>query len=369
MDNSSMENLVDYMDSHNFIISECYSDSSSSDSSSSCKFIKILCKNTGDNLVVSLPSSYDIKKENSIEIIKFDTLESSIENKNIIEDSTEEHINTDYKEIEIEDIEAEEDNVELKESNQLLDQYKAIDIDQEQINILKDNITSYKQHLDRLKVCTRNIKYKLCIISLSSISRIDSENEIECFSFKKCEPTTNEKKSLYIIIDLDNFYNRVNNIHTDITKVYNNLYNIMENAHHKQTYIISKRLKQYSTLLKNINDSYPRKDKYNESIKWLKDTLINIKKQEEIINNKLLEEKRSIDNSSFISTNNRSLSVTQLEKDQERIRIYKDNILKLAIEIKSEHDNFIFDFDSSLFNSIKLFDRINTNLSKINVIK
>ena len=46
---------------------------------------------------------------------------------------------------------------------------------------------------------------------------------MECFATKGGNPVVNEEKNLCIVVDLENFYDKVDNINGDIHKIYKNL--------------------------------------------------------------------------------------------------------------------------------------------------
>lgn len=351
MDSFSIENLISYLDKKHFTINGIYS------INNSCSFIRI-CTNNQEDIIISIPFKYPMRTDKSIELVRFTDTESDVAVKT--RDNT-------YNQIESKGLE--DDNLYLnpEEADKLLEQYQEIDIDQESTDILKTNIISYKKQLERLKKCTINIKYKLCIVSQSSFCTVTRLNDIECFAVKRGHPTNGEDKDLCIIIDLENFYDRVDVIHNDVSRLYRTIYDIMDTSHNKQLVIINSRLRQYNTLSENIKRHYSKRDKYEKTIESLNEVLSKIKKQEIDIDKKIKVISGESD-MSINATSYKSFSIKKLDEDRNKLLVFKDNSLKLLSEIKTEYNNFLLDFDSAMSDCIQLFNQMSSNFIKIGVL-
>lgn len=355
MDSFSIENLTSYLDSKQFRIIQLYS------INGSCSFIRVVCGDTGDDLVISIPFKYPMKSDKAIELVQF--TDTEVDDRFVGSRDVKES----YNEIKISGLEDDNLYLDPKEADRLLEQYQAIDIDSESTDTLKDNIVAYKRQLDRLKFCTNNIKYKLCIVTPSSFCTITRQNGIECFAVKRGRPQKNEDKDLCIVIDLENFYDKVDNIHSDITRVYKNLYDILGRAHLKQTTVLSARVRQYQQLSTTLIEKYKKKEKYEKSITSLNEVLSKIGKQESTLRKQLKELTNEKGGSLSLSTN-KSFRIKSIEDDHDKLLKFKEDSIKLLTDIKSEYNNFVLDFDYSLFDSIRLFNQITSNFVKIGVI-
>lgn len=356
MDSFSIENLTSYLDKMKFKINEIYS------INGSCAFIKTLCVDTGDELVISIPFKYPMKVINkTIELVKFTDTDtdnifvSSNDNKEV------------FNEIKIPEMEDDRLYLDPLEADRLLEQYQEIDIDSESCDVLKYNIISYKRQLDRLKVCTNSIKYKLCIITPSGFCTVTRKNNIKCFAVKKGKPTINENKDLCIVIDLENFYDKIDKIHTDTNKVYKHLYDIMGRAHNNQTSIVSARIRQYQNVSKNLIDKYKKKESYETSIGVINSVMARIKKRENDIIRKIESSKRE-KSGGLISSASKSFTVKRLEEDYDKLLQFKDDSIKLLTDTKTDYNNFILDFDYALSDTIRLFNQVTSNFVKIGVV-
>jgi hypothetical protein len=354
MESFSVNNLTTFLNGKKFNIDKIYS------INGSCSFIRVVCNVTGNDFIISIPSKYPMRiNSNSTELIKFTDIDV---NDNYHLDSK--NTSGNYGEIKINGLEDDKLYLNPEEADKLLEQYQSIDIDSEKSDILKKNITNYKIQLDRLKFSTSGIKYKLCIVSNSSFCTITRINDIECYAIKRGIPENNENKDLCIIIDLENFYDKVDSIYNDINRVYNNLYEIMSKSHTTQTNLISSRIRQYSILPKSLIDKYKKKNKYEETIKSLNGVLLKIRGQEVHFKKQFSIHQKE----SGLSSSYKSFSIKKLEDDYEKLIKFREDSIKLLREIKYEYNNFLLNFDYSLFDSIKLFNKMTNNFIKLGVL-
>lgn len=353
MDEFSLDNLRTYLTEKNFNITSIYS------VDNYCCFIRVLCINTGDDIVISIPSKYRMTSDKSIELIKFtDTdIEDGLLKGNIIGE---------YNQIDIKGMEDDNLYLDPSDADKLLEQYQSIDIDHENAIILRENIVLIKQQLDRLKLCTNKIKYKLCIITPSIFCTITRSNDIDCFVVKRGKQTKTDQRELCVIIDLESFYDKIDSIHSDINRVYKNLYTIMGKAHRQQTSIITSRLNQYIDISKKLTSKYTKKEKYESVIRSLNDTLIKINRQEK----DLIKQIKGINKDGPLSeATSISFLSKKLDDDYKKLLVFKEDSIKLLSDIKSDYNNFVLDFDYALFDNNRLLHRVSTNFSKIGVIK
>ena len=276
-----------------------------------------------------------------------------------------------YKEIN--QIELEDDKLYLQpeEADKLLEQYQKIDLDYDSSVILKSNINLYKRQLERMKVCTNNIKYKLSILTLSSICFIDRFNTIKCYAVKKINPLRNEIKSMFLVIDLENFYDSVKNIHTDLNVIYNSMYSILNKAQKNHYTTIASRIRQYQSMIESIGKKYNKQKVYTASIKTLTGILSKISKQEKTILKRIQDTEVNQKNNShslYGNTTSYSFQLKTLQDDLNQLVIYKNETTELLTEVKFEYNNFLLEFDSSLYENILLLNEVTLNFKKLETI-
>jgi hypothetical protein len=256
----------------------------------------------------------------------------------------------------------------------MMEQYSAIDLNGEKLTILKENIRKDKMQLERLKLCTSNIKFKLCIESESSLCVLSRSNYVNCFSFSSPNPSTEQVRNLFIVVDLQTFIDigdkNYTNITNDIKKVYKKLFSIIDKAHSKQTFEITSRIKTLQNIHKPLIANYKRKINYEKSIEKLTSLLIKIKKGEKGLSSKVKNLKKQIDTSSTLLEGEQiAFSLKKSEEDLERLFKFKNETIDLLLEIKEESNNFLLNFDHSLFETIKQLSEISQNMCRIGVLK
>jgi len=97
--------------------------------------------------------------------------------------------------------------------------------------------------------------------------------------------------------------------------------------------------------------------------------LIKIKKGEKDLSSKIKTIKKQIDTSTVLEGEKSVFSLKKYEEDLERLLKFKQETLDLLLEIKEESNNFILNFDHSLFDTIKQLSDISQNMRRIGVLK
>ena len=349
---SSLYNLSEFLTSKKFSIIKQYS------INGICEFMR-LTNNESEDFILSIGKRHNIECRDSYEIVNFiDTnrIVVKIDGKNS------------YGEINSDGIE-EDTYLDPHEVDRMMDQYQAIDLDTEKSDILRENISGYKNQLERLKFCTNNIKYKLCIVTKSSICYIDKRNSVECFAIKKSNPKVDEVKNLCVVVDIETFFDIPDSIVSDIKRVTKNLHNILGAANTKQTVLISQKIKQLQSVNEPLNEKYSKKEKYQKSIDKLTIVVVKIKKQERDLLSKISKLKKESQSTNIGDTERKVFLLKNAEDEYTELMKFKNESVNLLSEIKLEYNNFILDFDYALFDTLRLFNCINSNLGRIGVVK
>ena len=353
---NSLRNLVDYLEKNGFSISEKFH------KDGICEYIKIYSEDDGEEFFISTGKD-NIQCTDGKKIVKFSCKENCINYKS--EDTNP------YSEIDLEKLQ--DEYLDPSDVDKMMDQYSAIDLNDEKLRILGENIRKDKMQLERLKLCTSNIKFKLCIESESSLCVLSRSNYVKCFSFSGLNPSIEQVRNLFIVVDLETFIDigdkNSKNIINDIKKVYKKLFSILDKAHSKQTFEISSRIKTLQIIHKPLIENYKRKIHYEDSIEKLSSLLIKIKKGEKDLSSKIKTIKKQIDTSTVLEGEKSVFSLKKYEEDLERLLKFKQETLDLLLEIKEESNNFILNFDHSLFDTIKQLSDISQNMRRIGVLK
>lgn len=243
------------------------------------------------------------------------------------------------------------------DADTLLSQYQNIDIDNDKIETLKHHINRYRTQLIRLSVPLSDVKYKMCIISDCCICCINRIGEVECYAIKRSNPLSVDPKNMYITIDLENFYDCVDDIPKDTERVYRHIHSMINETHKKQSDIISSRFKQYGSIAGVISQKYSKRVQYEESIKKLTNVVSKCSKQL-----KELEHQREKSSSNvFLSS--------KIDSDYAKITdIYTKSVDTLK-DLKQTYTDFLLQFDYCMFDTIRLLNCITQNFVDLGVVE
>lgn len=353
-DSSVINRLEDFLLSKFFKIEKKYT------IDGRCAFVKVFSQQSGDDLVVSIPSEYSVPINDGVELILFSDVDTEV-------DYSKTNVIAPYQEMSINGLENDSVYLDPLEVDRLMEQYQAINIDSEKAETLKSYMSQFKKQLDRLKSCTNNIKYKLCIISECCLCVITKLNTVECYAVKSCIPNDKLEKDLLISIDLESFYDKMDTVHQDIERVYKNLYLVLNKAHERQSSVIDSRLRQYQGVQESIKKTYSQKSKYEDIIKKLENDLRVIKREEDKLIKKI-ESIRGIAETHMSKVANKSFNLDHLKKEYENLLNIKDEVVNNLAKLKKNYNNFVLDFDRVTFDNIILFKKASSNFISIGVI-
>lgn len=351
-----LQRLENYLQPKNFVIIKTFS------VDNLCAYILIRSNSNGDSLIISVPFKYSIPKvANSYELTQFS---SGNAEERLIQTKDGE---SNYKNLSISGLEDDAQHLDPDEVDRLIDQYEAIDLDGEKIELLKDHISLCKRQLDRLKFCTSNIKYKLCILTDTCFGIINRSNIVETYILKKGIPSKNfSDKDIYFVLDLENFYEKSDTIHSDLSRVQSNLYTILGKAHQSQTSVISSHIRQYAQVESNLQSRYNKRDKYTAVIKQLISNLHSMQAEEKVLHKKI-EHANKNKELSVAQDPSTTFQASKLQEDLTKIQQLQEGSITALAEIKNEYNNFVLEFDSILFDNIKLFNRITRNFAQVGI--
>ena len=344
----SISNLVSFLKKKDFEIKNKYS------INGNISFLHILSLSTGYDFIIST-IKYPMQDSSSIELVIFTDLDFDVKSTGI------KSVKEDYKEININGLEDENIYLDPEEADKLLEHYQTMDIDSESTETAKNNMINYKRQLERLKSSVSNLKYKLSIVTSSSFCYITRTNNIDCYIVKKSIPKSDELKSLFIIVELDIFYDKVDSINSYITQVYSSLYRNMNNKYKHQAIIIKARVKQYEGIFEKLLEQYKQKDELDKTITGLNKTIVKINKQENIL-------KKQLEDANKDNSISKTFKIKKLNDDYNKLLSFKDDSIQLMSKLKTDYNNIILNFDFSLFDNIRLFNQVTDNFVKIGVL-
>lgn len=352
--NTSMmlKRLSSFLHQYNYIMTATYSRQDSS------RFIRITNKSIGYQYILVIPSKYDIERlSDSIVLHHIDKPSSNSENKV-------------YEKITEFDLIDENKYLDPKEIDKLMS-YESIDINKDyNINIYEESET-IKDQLKRLRNCVEDLKYKVCIESNNCFCIIDKDNDITCYSYDmkrekfNYNSVTKAEKKLYITIELDTFYNHINNVLRDTELLEKNLYSILNKTHTSQVTIIKNYLRKFINIGDMLEVKYSSKDKYMGKIKSIREKIMKIDTKEK----ELEKELKIINPSTRIPNETTVLKSKKLEADIEELQVMKKEAINILVNLKNSYDNFMLEFETILVDNIELLGKVSSNFEKIGLIK
>ena len=341
----SLKQLKEYMKMNNFLIINqfIYDDT--------IIFIQVKNETIGENILIYFPSKYNILLEEDIPSIDISSVDLSEEDIFLISQEEKDSSKEDFKELQLNSI----------ISEQIDENYNEIKLNKSETQI-KRQLFEHTQQLDKFKNFVKNIPYKMAILTNNTLCVINRHNTIDCYNIQgkrqlikhlidKGDKTVNIEKELYIMIDLENFFEKIKQFPDDILSFYKHFYKSLSDIHTKQTSNADIQLKVQLAIINKMKTSYETKSKYLELISKFNKSL------EQCINKerKLMEDE----------TDNKDYILSQNETELENIRRVKADILKNIIELKAKYNNFIINYDYAIADinkSLKRIQGVMTNL-------
>ena len=185
------------------------------------KFIEVVSNTDGEKIFIYIPSKYPVKIDPDIPYTEINIISSDDD---IDIKPTSKELES-YTEIKIDGLESPPNLfLDTEEADNLV-QYKTINLNT--IDSVKEYIKDANSQLERFKLCTTGVKYKFGILTSSVLSIINRHNEVNHFYIKS--PLKNVYKELCIVIDLENYYNKIDSSSPEIRKIYISFFSILIN--------------------------------------------------------------------------------------------------------------------------------------------
>lgn len=338
-----------------------------------CVFIEVLSLMNGNIFQLYVPSKYDIKADKHLfpqfadKIFKLIDIQVD-EYGNVTEDYAgnpdQTELEQTYNEVEI-DI-----NINPKENLEgvLEENYnRPILLQDFSKNDKKDLKDTYRQ-LNRLKLCTKNLKYKLGIVFKNYMACIRRDDSISCYLIKDYTGTSYHK--LYIIIDLETFYGNSETLLDDINTIQDGLFKILDKNQevHAKTFVRLVNEEEKIVGSRNINN---KKAKYSLYINQLQDLLLKLHKAEKKIQDSIkttIEKFNNETNSNLHHDIQNSYTMDKYHKDLNSIKNLQQDILQTLLSLKSQKEEIFLSTDKVLFDNNVMLNTIVKNLDQFHNI-
>ena len=349
----SIDKLKDILKNHNLIPVEYFT------MYDICIMIKVVNTEKGEHYILYIPSKYEfIIRDKSYEI-----KEIEIDRHN---DFVNEFIDNPYSH-DIEDtysqIMTTIDQKNIVEES-LNENYKSDIVIEDQESQHRHNIASIYRQLNRLKFCVQSIKYKLSIIYKNYICILHIDNTIECFKIRNY--TKENGKQLFILIDLELFFENIDIFQNDLDLIQKNIGLILEKNHKTHSLYINKLLSKQTDIDQYLTNIIEIKTNNNEDIDLHKQKLCHLINDEYDILDKFNREYEKV-----MRTNNGQSTYKftkyKMEIDEQLTNIdsKKYDVTQVIIELTKEQNNLSLLLDKLLFENTLLLNRVFDNIDKL----
>ena len=362
----SLAKLEKVLNEHSILIKNIYTQSGD------CIYIEIYSVNTGDNILLYIPSKYSIPAPSSKNVFKIKDIEISEEG-TIVGDYTNEpdkfELEKIYTEIDLPMDTAEGESgkkIEEKMEEKYDRKISLKNIDDIDIKKLREIF----RQLKRLALCVQSVKYKLCICYKHYICCIHRDGTtLKGYNIKEYK-SREDNMRLLATVDLPTFYEKLSNVTVEIKQVLSGVQKVLDRNQNKHTEHLSKILEQRATLLNTSKIIFTKKKEYQQYLEKLEKMLIDIQKVEEIKNNSL----KALHNT--ISLRDKSIKavhsdtediyrISSIETEIENILKTKQEILTNMSYVRTKYDNISLQIDNICFDLIVLTHEVALHYYKL----
>jgi hypothetical protein len=317
-----------------------------------CLFIELFCCQSGDVIVLYIPSKYEFPlkadaKSNIFKLEEIDMKMGEYVDKTDDKDYADFNIELTPKDNEIED--QLENNYHYKISIKNINKGDIIEL------------ASIYRQLRRLRYCVSTIKYKIATIYKNYFCAIRRDDTISCFTVKHYPQM--QAKRLLIVVDLETLYDK-DHILTDIQTVRDSIYRVLEKNQGMHARILNKMIENKQDIILIPQYLESKVIKYDDLIHRYTNLLKAVSQEETTLIDKLKAIKNNTEPG--IATDiDRIHRQGITEKDLEKTGNLKGEITKNIILLRSKRENIILSVDNILFDNSVMFDKIIQNFAQM----
>jgi hypothetical protein len=335
-----------------------------------CSFIEITSIKDPSTFVISISSKYkfDLSTRDTENIYKLKFIDISNDENDITNpEISEKELLKKYKELKLNNKNSRNniiDNIDGSISEHLEKGYNREillkDMSREEI----ERVKSIAKQLNRLKLCTQGVFYKICIIYKNFICVANNDSEISCFIIKDIDPI--DIKKILVTCDLELYYKNSEKILKDIKDIENGIFTIISNiqvSHNNNLKLIFDNISTVIDYPFHIIKSKEKLDKYLEDYYSVLREVTEREKRN--IESLFKLENENSDYKGINHDNEMIKTKTKLEEELNFIVEVKSDLIKTIIEIKENRNNLCMLLDTICFDNTVLCDKINKNLKTI----
>lgn len=322
-----------------------------------CFFIEIFCLKTADLFLMYIPSKYNFVIHSGDNVFKIRYIAMNVADNKTDEYGQDINLQDAYGDVNIElspDKEKIEDDLE--------DNYKRpISLDEistEDTDVLK---SIYRQ-MRRLRYCVQNIKYKLAVVYKNYICAIRRDESIDCFSIKHY--SRQECKKLYIVIDLETFYDKSEKLLEDLHTVREGVYRVLEKNQGMHSRVINKMIENRKDIAIIPQQAEMKKERYDTALFKLQKMMAIMITADQRIHEQLARINRDA-NGGLQNDITQVHQRSKLQKELDQINFIKSDIAKQLLLVREKRENSILSIDKIMFDNTVMFNTMLNNFGKL----
>jgi hypothetical protein len=324
---------------------------------STCVYIEIMSLEDSDLFLLYIPSKYKFFVDKDRNVYKMQYYD---------EKDIDENIENTYQEIDF------IGTPEIKNGNiapHLEENYKkSINIKDVATDDSKE-VKNIINQIKRLKFCVQNVKYKIAITYKNFLFSIKRDDSIESYSISNY-PIKNFKQ-LYITVDLELLYEKIESVILNMKTIREGIYNILGNNQYNHTKMINKLIQEKTNILDICNNTYINKNNYDNYIKESTEMLASISNVEKSLIKNIYETNEKYKNMPLQGLHNdidKSHHISKLNDELTSVRKIKEDILNTLFELKTKKDNAVLSIDRIMFDNSVMLDSIFRNVTTLGEI-
>jgi hypothetical protein len=324
-----------------------------------CVFLDVINIVNADNFLLYIPEKYKIKIDNYKNSYKIKYIEIN-SNGEIPLDYAGEPDNFNFQE--------NYDQIKIK-NNDRTNMEKFLEDDYNHLISLKNlkksdikNLREILRQLRRLRFCIKNTNYKLSIMFKNYLCYITRNDKFDCILIGK--EYTDKNLKLFIYLDLESFYEKINSIKQDITVIKEGIYKILDKNQLKNTKYLENLLRDPETYSLYSENIMVKKLEYSKFLENLYQLLIKINKAHENNTRSMIETNQKYNNNkSLYKDIQKSHELSKYKTELLNIKQVKNDIIENILLINEKRTNLALKVDKIYFDNIIMLDAINNNFN------
>ena len=315
-------------------------------------YVECIIVKTGKRFLLTIPEEYKFKGDNGRNYYSIKPIKMEDSGDDVVDEFAKQFNDLDvFNSYENTDSRVQDSFDENNISNQLSKNYnytiEVKDIDEEDSKDIKD----IKRQVQRLRYSIMQTKYSICL-TYKHYFAILSEKGVNVFQIQDQTETFSKFRQLIIAIDLVLFYEKVNKINTEVTKIKLSIDKILEMNYLKNIDNINYMMDKGAMVINKFNNLHAQKD----NLDTLEEKYNNLFKCSYNVERELLE-KISI----LQKNKNNEPQVNGLKRKIKEIEETKMDILNNIVKINEKKDNISLTLDKILFDNIVMMNSIIKN--------